>query len=183
MQCTTTIIDQLWERQETLISTDNGDKYQVIFSRPHNFYDIIISHNEEPVGFITLKDEGKGKYSIVNDTKINSHPGFINTPGHGIEVLMKYRKRGIGGGMISLGVGMIIKGRLDKKQSKRFLLIASDITSQGLGCYQNFGFTVREGMNVSAAYYTTPKTIPEINILPVKVSFFKRLRVRLKLIK
>jgi len=183
MQCTANIINQLWTSREALISTDAGDRYQAAFSRPHGFFDIIIANKRESIGFITLKYEGKGLYSIVNDTKINPHPSFINTPGHGIEVKKEYRKRGIGGALISLGVGMIKKDRETNKQSKRFLVVASDITSQGLGCYQKFGFTIREGMSVSAAYYKGPEIIPEINILPAKASFFKRLRVRLKLIK
>lgn len=183
MQCTADIVEQLWARHETLISTDHGAKYQVIFSRPHSFFDLIIADKRESIGFITLKDESKGIYSIVNDTEINFHPSFINTPGHGIEVKEKYRKRGIGGALISLGVGIIKKYRQANQKSKRFMIVASNITSEGLGCYRNFGFNVREGMSVSAAYYTNYKMMPEINILPARVSFLKRLRGRLKLIK
>lgn len=179
MQCTADIIDQLWARRETWITNDHGDDYRLVFSRPYDFFDIVIFNSHEAIGFITLKNEGKGLYSIVNDTEINSHPSFINTPGHGIEVKKKYRKRGIGGALISLGVGMIKKDRQANQKSRRFLIVASDITNQGLGCYRHFGFTVREGMSVSAAYYMRPKTIPEINILPTKASFFKRLRVKL----
>ncbi len=184
MQSTAEIIDQLWAQGKALISTNYGEKFQVVLSRPQNFIDVVISSNRETrIGFITLKDEGQGKYSIVNETQINYHPSFINTPGHGIEVNKKYRKRGIGGALISLGIGMIKKDRQAYKKSRRFMIVASDITNQGLGCYQHFGFTVREGMSVSAAYYMSCQPIPEINILANKVSPFKRLRSRLRVTK
>ncbi len=183
MRSTDATIDQLWKKREGVISTDYGANYQVVFTRPQSFFDVIIYNDQDPMGFITLKDKGKGVYSIVNDTKTNLHPSFINTPGHGIEVKTKYRKRGIGGILINLALGMIQKERQANKQSKRFMIVASDITKEGLGCYRNFGFTVREGMRISAAYFVSPKTTPETNILQAKASFFKRLKVRLGQIK
>ncbi len=175
------IIDQLWERGEVFFSTNYGEKFQVVFSRMHGFFDLIIASKKEAMGFITLKDEARGKYSIVNDTAINLHPSFINTPGHGIEVKKKYRKRGVGGVLINLAVCLIEKERQAGKMSKRFMIVASDITNQGLGCYQKFGFAIREGMSVNAAFYVCPAELPELNILPVQASFFKRLCLRLKL--
>ncbi|NOX25028.1 MAG: GNAT family N-acetyltransferase [Deltaproteobacteria bacterium] len=174
------IIDQLWKRGEVVFLTNYGKKFQVVFSRPHGFFDLVIANKREAMGFITLKDEGRGKYSIVNDTAVNSHPSFVNTPGHGIEVKKKYRKRGIGGVLINLAVRMIEKDRQAGKKSKRFMIVASDITNQGLGCYQKFGFAIKEGMSVNAAYYVCPAELPDLNILPVQASFFKRLCLRLK---
>ncbi len=174
------IIDQLWKRGEVVFSTNYGEKFQVVFSRPHGFFDLVIANKREAMGFITLKDEGRGKYSIVNDTTVNFHPSFVNTPGHGIEVKKKYRKRGIGGVLINLAVSVIEKDRQAGKKSKRFMIVASDITNQGLGCYQKFGFVIREGMSVDAAYYMCPAELPALNILPVQASFFKRLCLRLK---
>ncbi len=174
------IIDQLWKRGKVSFLTNYGERFQVVFSRPHGFIDLIIVNKREAMGFITLKDESRGKYSIVNDTAVNSHPSFVNTPGHGIEVKSKYRKRGVGGVLINLAVRLIEKDRLAGKKSKRFMIVASDITSQGLGCYQKFGFAIREGMSVNAAYYMCPAELPDLNILPLQAPFFKRLCLRLK---
>jgi hypothetical protein len=59
------------------------------------------------------------------------------------------------------------------------MVLATDITGLGIGCYQNFGFVIKDGMKVSSGYYANPDTVPEINILSRKVSFTKRLKKRL----
>ncbi|MBW2465969.1 MAG: GNAT family N-acetyltransferase [Deltaproteobacteria bacterium] len=180
MPYTSSVIDALWQERETTIPTNHDKQYKVVYSRPGNFFDIIISHDREPVGFITLKYEGEGTYSIVNDTQINPHPSFINTPGHGIEVKEKFRKRGFGAALLSLGIGIVQRDWQVNKKGGIFKVVASDITKQGLGCYKNFGFTIKEGMQVSAGYYTNPDTVPEISILQRKVFFTKRLKKRLQ---
>ena len=124
---------------------------------------------------------GEGTYSIVNDTEINPHPLFINTPGHGIEIIGKFRKRGLGAALLSLGIGIVQRDWRYNAEDKKFMVLASDITSLGMGCYQNFGFTIEEGMQVSTGYYTNLDTVPEINILDRKAPFSKRLKKRLRL--
>ncbi|MCF6290024.1 MAG: GNAT family N-acetyltransferase [Desulfobacterales bacterium] len=174
------VIEALWDKREASIYGADGKEYRVIFSRPGGFFDVSILDNLEPMGFITLKHENKGLYSIVNDTKINPHSSLANTPGHGIEVKEKFRKRGAGKALLSVGIGIIQRDWRLEQRGGEFKVIASDITNIGLGCYHNFGFTIKEGMAVSSCYYTDPDTVPEINILPKKVCFIKRLAKRLR---
>ncbi len=173
------IILELWDNQETVIIANDGGECRITFSRPDDFFDIVIFNKLEPMGFITLKYESNGLYSIVNDTSANFHPSFINTPGHGIEVKTKFRKRGLGKALLSIGIGMVQKDWQVNPKDGRFKVTASDITKVGLGCYKNFGFTIKEGMAVSSCDYTDPENVPEINILPRKASFLTRLQKRL----
>ncbi len=179
MQSLNFILAQLLEKGSTQVATDNGKEYRITYSRLNGFFDLVVANGNEPMGFITIKDKGLGRYSIVNDTTINFHPSFINTPGHGIEVKKKYRKRGIGGWLICLAIGLIRRERQSLNKSKRFLVIASDITPDGLGCYKKFGFTIREGMSVSAAHFLGTRMVAEPTILSTKASFFTRLHLRL----
>ncbi len=174
------VIEELWDKRETSIYGTSGKEYRVTFSRPSGFFDVAVFDKQEPMGFITLKHENNGLYSIVNDTKSNPHASLANTPGHGIEVKEKFRKRGIGKALLSLGIGIIQRDWRLEQRGGEFKVIASDITSSGLGCYHNFGFTVKQGMAVSSCYYSDPDTVPEINILPRKVCFIKRLAKRLR---
>ena len=175
------VIDELWEKREAIISTRQDKKYRIVYSRPGGLFDLIISHYHEHIGFITLKYVGDGTYSIVNDTEINPHPLFINTPGHGIEIIGKFRKRGVGAALLSLGIGIVQRDWRYNAEDKKFMVLASDITSLGMGCYQNFGFIIEEGMQVSTGYYANPDIVPEINILDRKAPFSKRLKKRLRL--
>jgi len=175
------VIEELWNKGKAIILSTDGKEYTLAFSRPQDFFDIIIHYNLEPIGFITLKYENSGLYSIVNDTKCNPHSSFINTPGHGIEVKKNFRKRGIGKALLSIGIGIVQMDWRSQKGVGQFKVVASDITNIGLGCYHNFGFTIKEGMNVSSCYYTNPDTVPEINILPKKVSIIKRITKRIHL--
>lgn len=174
------IIDTLWHKRKATISTGH-ENLEVVLTRPGDFFDIVLSNAREPMGFITLKHEGKGRYSIVNDTKVNPHPTFANTPGHGIEVKKKYRKRGIGAALLSLGAGIAQRDYRTKKEEAQFEIIASDITGLGLGCYQNFGFQIKEGIRISQGYFNNPDRVPEINILKKKAAFFGRLKKRIRL--
>ncbi len=180
MMSINSVIDELWEKRETTISTRHDKKYRIAYSRPGGYFDVVISNDREPIGFITLKYVGEGTYSIVNDIKINPHPSFINTPGHGIEVKGKFRKRGLGATLLSLGIGIVQRDWRYNAEDNKFMVLASDITSLGMGCYQNFGFTIEEGMQVSTGYYTNLDTVPEINILDRKAPFFKRFKKRLQ---
>lgn len=181
MPSTDSVIDDLWNEREAMLTTSFGESYKILFSRPADFFDIVIASSFEPIGFITLKNEGAGTYSIVNDTKVNPHPSFINTPGHGIEVKNKFRKRGVGAALLSIGIGIVQEDWRLHNRGGDFKVVASDMTSQGLGCYQNFGFVIMEGMRVSSGYYTDTGSVPEINILPGRASFFRRLKTRLRL--
>jgi len=174
------IIDTLWHKQKVMIPAGH-ESLEAVLTRPGNFFDIVLSNAREPMGFITLKHEGKGRYSIVNDTKVNPHPTFVNTPGHGIEVKKRYRKRGIGAALLSLGTGIAQRDYRTKKQEAQFEIIASDITGLGLGCYQNFGFKIREGIRISEGYFNNPNWVPEINILKKKAGFLRRLKKRIRL--
>lgn len=175
------VIRDLWKDGETAFTTTFGEKYTITFSRPADFLDIVLTGSSGPVGFITLKFEGEGTYSIVNDTEVNPHPTFINTPGHGVEVKTEYRKKGLGAALLSIGIGIAQQDWQAHDRGGIFQVVASDITNEGLGCYQNFGFTIKEGMRVSSGYYTASGKVPEINILPGRVSFLKRLKKRLRL--
>ncbi len=177
---TTSIIDQLWESGEVVIPSKQKG-YRVVFTRPDGFFDIVMDYDQELMGFITLKKEGNGIYSIVNDTTVNPHPSFINTPGHGIEVQEGYRKRGVGAALLSIGIGIVQHDWLSDHQPGNFNVIASDITSSGFGCYQNFGFVIEEGLSVSTGYYQHSDSVSEINILPRKAFILKRLKKRLRL--
>jgi ribosomal protein S18 acetylase RimI-like enzyme len=181
MPSTASLIDDLWNEGVAILTTSFGEKYKILFSRPADFFDIVIADSFEPIGFITLKNEGAGTYSIVNDTKVNPHPSFINTPGHGIEVKNKFRKKGVGAALLSIGIGIVQKDWRLNNRGGDFKVVASDITGQGLGCYQNFGFVIMEGMRVSSGYYNDSRTVPEINILAGRASFFKRLKTRLRI--
>lgn len=176
------LVDRLWRESTATVPAMEGKSYEIIYSRPADFYDVVMSEELEPVGFITMKYEGDGVYSIVNETKKNLHPGFINTPGHGIEVRERFRKRGIGKALLSIGIGLAQRDwRENKKNEGRFTIVASDVTDSGLGCYQNFGFTVKEGMAVTKCFYLDSERVPELGILASRASFWKRLRKRLRL--
>lgn len=175
------MLNALWRNSEMTLTCDDGTKYKIVFSRPHGFFDVIMFTESEPIGFITLKYEGDGIYSIVNETKKNLHPGFINTPGHGIEVIERFRKRGIGKALLSIGIGLTQRDWRENGKKGRFTVVASDVTNSGLGCYQNFGFIVQEGMAVTRCHYHDSEHIPKLRILPQKASFLKRLKKRLRL--
>lgn len=180
MSETDRVLDTLWDKNQTRLTTTTGESYFVSFSRPAEFLDIVIAFNKTPVGFVTLKYEGDGKYSIVNDTQVNPHPTFINTPGHGIEVKTEYRKKGLGAALLSIGIGIAQRDWKAGGRDGAFKVVASDITSDGMGCYQNFGFTIKEGMLVSEGYYSDSEKVPEVNILAGKAPFLKRLWKRLR---
>jgi len=68
---------------------------------------------------------------------------------------------------------------LEKSNTQSFKVLATDVTKLGLGCYHNFGFTIKEGLQVTAGYYTDPDHVPEIKILRKKASWLGRLKKRL----
>ncbi|MDH4317570.1 MAG: GNAT family N-acetyltransferase [Desulfobulbaceae bacterium] len=176
------VLELLWRDSEVEIPAMEGRDYHIVYSRPAGFFDVVMTEESEPVGFITMKYEGEGVYSIVNETKKNPHPGFVNTPGHGIEVKEKFRKRGIGKALLSLGIGLVQRDwREHKKNEGRFTVVASDVTDSGLGCYQNFGFIVKEGMAVTKCFYVDSERVPELGILARRASFWKRLKKRLRM--
>lgn len=179
MTNTDEIIEKLWHEKKAFITTPDGEEFRGEFTNHAGFLDIVLSSESEPVGFITLKHEGKGTYSIVNDTKINPHPTFVNTPGHGLEVKKKYRKRSIGAALLSIGIGIAQRDFKTYWQDGIFKVVASDITHLGLGCYQHFGFQVRQGMLVSAGHYFNLECVPEINITKKKATRLTRLKKRL----
>lgn len=172
-------IETLWREKKALLTAEDGELFQASYSQPAGFFDIQIATAEETVGFISLKSEGD-IYAIVNDTARNFHPGFINTPGHGFEVKTKFRKRGIGAALLSLGIGIVRRDFEMSGKPGEFKVVAGDITGLGLGCYQNFGFKIMEGLQVSTGYFVDQDRIPEINILRSKVSRFQRLKKRLR---
>ena len=175
------VLELLWLESETIINGIEGKPYKIVFSRPQNFFDVVMVEGDRKVGFITLKYEGDGVYSIVNETKKNFHTGFINTPGHGIEVSKEYRKRGVGKALLSIGIGLVQRDWQQNRKKGRFTVVASDVTASGLGCYRNFGFIVREGMAVTHCHYMESENVPELCILDQKASFWKRLKMRLHL--
>ena len=134
---------------------------------------------KEQIGFITLKTEEKGRYSIVNDSKTTPHPEISTTPGHGLAVKEEYRKHGLGSALLSLGVGVAQKHYIEGGGDSQFEVLATDITESGFGCYNNFGFQINEGMTVSEGAYTNSDQVPEIRILRSKASFWGRLKKRL----
>lgn len=176
----TQTIDILWREKKALLKAEDGELFFATYSNPGGFFDIQISTAEEAVGFITLKHEREA-YPIVNDTEVNPHPDFINTPGHGLEVRAKYRKRGIGAALLSLGIGIVLKDFVARGDKGELKVVAGDITGLGLGCYQNFGFKIMEGMQVSTGYFVDRDRIPDINILRRKAGRFQRLKKRLRL--
>lgn len=169
------LIDQLWTEGKTTINAGHGNTFIAIFTRVKTFLDVTLVCEEEPVGFISLKNEENGIYSIVTDTNINPHPAFTNNSGIGLEVMEKYRKRGIGSALLSLGLGLAQRHYKEKGTEQVFKVLATDISELGFGCYQNFGFYIAEGMRVSAGYYTEPDHVPEIKILRKKASKLGRL--------
>lgn len=174
-------IDTLWGNGRTVITANPRDEFVVVFSRPHGFFDLTLANGKtnEPVGFITLKHEEKGLYYIVNDTKLNPHQVFSNNPGDGIEVHEKYRKRGIGGALLSLGIGIVQRDYRDRKEEGEFTVVASRITDVGIGCYKNFGFAMKQGLWISSATYTNPDFVPELAILRNPAGRFTRFKKRL----
>jgi ribosomal protein S18 acetylase RimI-like enzyme len=174
------IIQKLWTEQRVSFETDYEEEFKAVFSRPGDLFDVVLHQAREAVGFITLKNEKEGRYSIVNDLKINPHPSFDNTPGHGIEVKRKHRKKGIGGALLSLGIGMVQQDYKGKQPSAPFKVVATDITSLGLGCYRAFGFEIREGVKVSEGEYTNVHSVPELAIrswkMPLLFRFIHKFR-------
>lgn len=168
------LIDQLWTVGNTSISSGHKEKFIAVFTQIETFLDVTLSCELEPVGFISIKNEEDGIYSIVNDTSINPHPAFTNITGHGIEVKEKYRKRGIGAALLSLGLGVAQRHYKEKSTDRPFKVLATDITKLGIGCYQNFGFQIKEGMRITAGYYTDAELVPEIKILRKKISSIRR---------
>ena len=175
------LLGVLWRESASCVTCPDGKHYNITFSRPHDFFDVMMHEDCEPMGFITLKQEGGGVYSIVNETKTNPHPGFTNTPGHGIEVKERYRKRGIGKALLSIGIGLVQQDWREKGKPGEFTVVASDVTASGLGCYQNFGFIVKEGMAVTQCSYRETDYVPDFLILPKKASLLKRFKKRLRL--
>lgn len=175
------IINTLWTEGRVELETGDCESMIAVYSRPADFFDIVLSIQEEPAGFITLKNENSGRYSIVNETKVNQHPGFVNTPGHGLEVKYKFRKKGLGAALLTLGIGIAQKDFQAKNEAVEFVVVAGDITGLGLGCYQNFGFQIKEGMQISSGYYYDSDKVPEINILKKRAGIFQRLKKRLRL--
>lgn len=172
-------IETLWQDNKVLLTNGYGEKYEATFKRIEDYIDIILSHKEGPVGFITLKFEGGGKYSIVNDTKLNPHPTITKTPGHGIAVKEDFRKRGLGSALLSLGIGIAQKDFKSRNKPSTFEIWATDITESGFGCYNNFGFKIKEGMKVSEGVYSKEDGVPEIRFLRNKASLWGRLKKRL----
>lgn len=175
------LINTLWSEKKVVIETGYGEKFEAIFSRPHGFFDIVLSTPQEKVGFITLKHEKGGLYYIVNDTRLNPHPTFENNPGDGLEVKQKFRKRSIGAALLSLGIGVVQRDYKLMKEEEQFHVVASKMTYSGMGCYQNFGFHIDEGMWITSGTYYDLEHVPEIAIRKRKVSFWGRLKKRLRL--
>lgn len=175
------VIDTLWQEKKALLVNGYGESYEASFSRIEDHLDITLSQGNEPIGFIALKCEGGGRYSIVNNTRINPHPAITNTPGHGLAVREDFRKRGLGSALLSLGIGLAQKDFKEIKGTGRFEVLATDVTESGLGCYKNFGFKLLEGMTVTEGSYTDKDQVPGIIILRTKASFWGRLKKRLGL--
>jgi ribosomal protein S18 acetylase RimI-like enzyme len=173
------IIDTLWQNKKAQLINGYGEKYEAAFSRIEDYLDIILCKESETVGFISLKIGEAGKYSIVNNAKLNRHPDISLTPGHGLAVKEKFRKRGLGAALLSLGIGIAQKDFKEKNSSGTFKVLATDITDSGFGCYKNFGFRILDGMTVSEGYYSDSDRVPEINFLRHTPSFWARLKKRL----
>jgi len=180
MPSTAEIIRKLWSEQQVVFETDYEEEFEAVFSRPGGLFDVVIRSVQEPVGFITLKNEKQGIYSIVNDTAVNPHPTFANTPGHGIEVKKSYRKKGIGAALLSLGIGMAQQDYQTKNTPVPFKVVATDISKLGLGCYRTFGFLIQEGIQVSTGEYTNLHAVPDVNIRPWKMPLPLRLIKKFK---
>jgi ribosomal protein S18 acetylase RimI-like enzyme len=180
MLSTAEIIQKLWSEQQVRFETDYEEVFDAVFSRPGGLFDVVLRTSRESVGFITLKNERPGLYSIVNDTAINPHPTFVNTPGHGIEVRKKYRKKGIGAALLSLGIGMVQQDYLARETTAPFKVVATDITKLGLGCYRTFGFKIMEGIKISSGEYTHLHTVPAVDIRSWKMPLPLRLIKKLK---
>jgi GNAT superfamily N-acetyltransferase len=180
MLSTAAIIKKLWSEQQVVFETDYEEKFEAVFSRPGGLFDVVIRSGNDPVGFITLKNEKEGLYSIVNDTAVNPHSTFVNTPGHGIEVKKQYRKKGIGAALLSLGIGIAQHDYLTKKSSAPFKVVATDISKLGLGCYRTFGFHIQEGLKISSGEYTSLHAVPDLNIRPWKMPLPLRLLKKFK---
>jgi ribosomal protein S18 acetylase RimI-like enzyme len=180
MLSTEEIIKKLWSEQQVVFETDYEEEFKAVFSRPGGLFDVVIRSGHDPVGFITLKNEREGLYSIVNDTVVNPHPTFVNTPGHGIEVKKQYRKKGYGAALLSLGIGMAQQDYLTQNTPVPFKVVATDITKLGLGCYRTFGFHIQEGLKVSSGEYIDLHTVPDLNIrpwkMPLPLRFIKRFK-------
>lgn len=170
------IINTLWTEQHVLFETDYDEEFTAVLNRFPNFFDVVLysKGRKDAMGFITLKNEKEGRYSIVNDTTANAHPTFTNTPGHGIEVKKKYRKKGIGGALLSMGIGIAQRHYITGKPQAPFRVVATDISKLGLGCYRNFGFDIKEGFTVSTGEYTDLQDVPELEIRPWKMPFLLR---------
>jgi len=182
MPSTEEIIKKLWSEQQVAFETDYEEEFEAVFTRPGGLFDVVLRNDREPVGFITLKNEREGLYSIVNDTAVNPHPTFANTPGHGIEVKKSYRKKGIGAALLSLGIGMVQQDYLAKDISAPFKVVATDISKLGLGCYRTFGFHIQEGLKVSSGEYSNLHAVPDVDIrswkMPLPLRLLKKFKRR-----
>lgn len=174
------LIQELWTQQRVRFETDYEEEFEAVFSRPGGLFDIVLYQAGDAVGFITLKNEKPGRYSIVNDLKINPHLTFDNTPGHGIEVKRKHRKKGIGAALLSLGIGMVQQDFKLQQPSAPFKVVATDISRLGLGCYRTFGFDIREGIKVSEGEYSVIDTVPELDIRSWKMPLLFRVIRKLR---
>jgi GNAT superfamily N-acetyltransferase len=170
------LIETLWTEHSVLFETDYEEEFTVVLNRIQVFFDIVLYSKDckDAMGFLTLKNEKEGLYSIVNDTAVNPHPTFVNTPGHGIEVKKKYRRKGIGGALLSLGIGVVQRHYKTARPPAPFRVVATDISKLGLGCYRSFGFDIKEGFKVSMGEYTDLQEVPELGIRPWKMPFLLR---------
>ncbi len=175
------IIDRLWCDKKAKFSTGYGEKFEAVFTQKDGFFYVVLSNDEEAIGFAAMKDEGEGRYSIVNDSSVHPHPGFAGIPGYGLVVKEKYRKRGFGAALLSLCIGVVQQDFKEKKENKQFEVLATDITRLGLGSYKNFGFQIKDGLQVTVGHYLQDDKIPEIVILQKKVPKLKRFIKRLGL--
>lgn len=173
------VIDTLWRDRKALLVNGYNETYEALFSRIEDHIDILLSQDQEPIGFITLKLVRDGTYSIVNNSKINPHPTITITPGHGLAIKEDFRKRGLGSALLSLAIGIAQRDHKEKESTAKFEVLATDITESGYGCYNNFGFQIMEGMKVTEGRYTDRDQVPEIKILRTKASFWVRFKKRL----
>ncbi|MFC1523744.1 GNAT family N-acetyltransferase [Thermodesulfobacteriota bacterium] len=175
------IVNELWNHGTTVITTGFDEEYQVVYIRKNDLLDIVLSIHGRDIGFVVLKDEGNGKYSIVNDTSINPHPAITSTAGHGLGVHEEFRKKGIGSALLSIAIEIARKDFTEKGEAAEFSVMATDITKLGYGCYHHFGFRLQEGMQVTTGVFSETDRVPEIRILQKKSTKFGRLLKRLGL--
>ncbi|MBS3093429.1 hypothetical protein J4456_02505 [Candidatus Pacearchaeota archaeon] len=154
------IVNELWKDHfvkleiTNKIASDPMVRFNIINQKQ---LDVEIFDYDRIIGYIEL-ERLQEKYQIISDFCTNHHPGFESAIGLGIQVKEKYKKRNIGHGLLSLGIG-IAQIDFEHQQMPSFNVIAKGI-SDCQEFYKKFGFEIDD--ESKHASYKNPDSVPEL---------------------